>query len=131
MTNKEVEIIVDRIEKQVIDKGRLLYGYEIKEILKAFIDNNRSEEEWIDNLVNRYNESRDFQITDIRDREKLLDDLRPRGKWIGNVFNEHYCNKCGRYALYEEEPDGYYEVQSRFCPNCGAKMKGEENDNKV
>lgn len=45
MTKEEVEIIVDRIEKQVINKGRLLYGYEIKAILEAFIDNKRSDEE--------------------------------------------------------------------------------------
>lgn len=48
---------------------------------------------------------------------------RAEGKWIGNNFDEHVCSKCGHYALWEEESDGqYYEVQSNFCPNCGAKM---------
>lgn len=45
------------------------------------------------------------------------------GEWIGNAFDEHHCNRCGHPALWEEEPDGYYEVQSRFCPNCGLPMK--------
>ncbi len=53
-----------------------------------------------------------------------VDDLRPQGEWIGNHFDEHHCFLCGHYALYEEEPDGYYEVQSNFCPNCGADMRG-------
>lgn len=48
---------------------------------------------------------------------------RPQGEWIGNAFDEHHCNRCGHPALWEEEPDGYYEVQSRFCPNCGADMR--------
>ena len=48
---------------------------------------------------------------------------RPQGEWVGNAFDEHHCNRCGHPALWEEEPDGYYEVQSRFCPNCGAKME--------
>lgn len=47
---------------------------------------------------------------------------RPLGDWIGNAFDEHHCSICGHSALWEEEPDGYYEVQSRFCPNCGADM---------
>ena len=49
---------------------------------------------------------------------------RPQGEWIGNAFDEHHCNRCGHPALWEEEPDDYYEVQSNFCPHCGAKMKG-------
>lgn len=48
---------------------------------------------------------------------------RPQGKWVGNAFNEHHCNRCGHPALWEEEPDDYYEVQSKFCPNCGACMQ--------
>lgn len=52
-----------------------------------------------------------------------IKDERPQGEWIGNAFDEHHCNRCGHPALWEEELDGYYEVQSRFCPNCGAKMQ--------
>ena len=51
-------------------------------------------------------------------------EIKRQGEWIGNAFNEHHCNICGHPALWEEEPDDYYEAQSRFCPNCGAKMKG-------
>ena len=58
---------------------------------------------------------------------KVLE-ARPQGEWIGNAFDEHHCNKCGHYALQEEEPDGYYEVQSNFCPNCGADMREKEGN---
>ncbi len=54
---------------------------------------------------------------------KALED-RSQGEWKHNNFDEHYCNKCGHYALWSEEADDYYEVQSNFCPNCGADMKG-------
>lgn len=50
---------------------------------------------------------------------------RPHGTWKINNFDEHSCPICGHYALYKEEPDGYYEVQSNFCPNCGADMQEE------
>ena len=68
-----------------------------------------------------------FKGADEQSWEELLDDLRPKGQWIGNAFDEHHCSRCGHPALWEEEPDDYYEVQSRFCPNCGAIMKGDNN----
>lgn len=40
---------------------------------------------------------------------------RPTGEWI-----EEYCNKCGGSSLC----DGWgINVESRFCPNCGADMR--------
>lgn len=62
---------------------------------------------------------------EIEDFKKELEAVlkRPEGEWVGNAFDEHHCNRCGHPALWEEEPDGYYEVQSRFCPNCGARMQ--------
>jgi len=56
----------------------------------------------------------------------FYEEERQQGEWIGNAFDEHYCNKCGHYALWSEEADGYYEVQSDFCPNCGANMRGDK-----
>lgn len=60
---------------------------------------------------------------------------RKEGKW--NVYyhgiNEmpmfsYSCNQCGYsapYGLY----DGKYEQKKwRFCPNCGAKMRGEQDE---
>lgn len=64
------------------------------------------------------------EIHIVKNPPSYILDKRPQGEWIGNAFDEHYCNRCGHPALWEEEPDDYYEVQSRFCPNCGADMKG-------
>lgn len=46
-----------------------------------------------------------------------------RGRWIGSDdFDEYYrCSECGKG---ETQFDGLY----RYCPNCGARMKGEENE---
>ena len=56
------------------------------------------------------------------------------GKWIdhdGNKvqLNEHgetcgtcFCSRCGEWLVASDE----YAVKGYFCPNCGAKMDGEE-----
>jgi hypothetical protein len=52
-------------------------------------------------------------------------EARPQGKWEANNYGEHHCNKCGHYALFEEDEDSgaYIERLSQHCPWCGAKMK--------
>lgn len=45
------------------------------------------------------------------------------GKWIGSEdFDEYYrCSECGKG---ETQFGGLY----RYCPNCGARMEGEEDE---
>lgn len=83
-------------------------------------------EEWIENFIKIYNASKDFQITDIRDREKLLDDLRPHGKW----HHSGECSACHKRS-YKTTPLGDIIGLdfTDFCKNCGAKMDREEADN--
>lgn len=51
---------------------------------------------------------------------KALKNETPHGEWI-----EGYCNKCGVSSLC----DGWgRDVESRFCPNCGAAMREANND---
>lgn len=49
---------------------------------------------------------------------------RPQGKWIrkGNETNFWYeCDKCGCEPYYS------HSIRTiKFCPNCGADMRGEE-----
>ena len=50
---------------------------------------------------------------------------------------DYRCTNCGKSALCEEKPDPYanglnalFYVDSRYCPNCGAKMDGERRNDK-
>lgn len=71
-----------------------------------------------------------------------LDDLRPKGEWIGDGYDDIpcTCSHCGGEAHYtrtfQEQFDydweenlvsiGYEEIRdyirSEYCPHCGAKM---------
>ena len=62
---------------------------------------------------------------------------RMRGKWIavtedGDVY-KRICSCCGQEAFFQnDDPDelydgGRYEL-SDFCRNCGADMRGEQDE---
>ena len=60
--------------------------------------------------------------------ERVLTELpsadRPRGEWIdedGTYYAN--CSECG-YQMDTRQERGYF----RFCPNCGADMKGDQNE---
>lgn len=43
---------------------------------------------------------------------------------------KYYCSECGEEAInLESEPDvyGHNYCLTKFCPNCGTDMRGEEN----
>lgn len=47
--------------------------------------------------------------------------LRSHGKWIPNNFDNpafFFCSKC----------NCVFHKKTNFCPNCGAKMEKEENN---
>ena len=47
---------------------------------------------------------------------------RKTGEWIELDFTqawEYKCDQCGRLSDFKDN----------FCPNCGADMRGERNDN--
>ena len=44
-----------------------------------------------------------------------------RGKWING-----YCSECGKHAPFWAMASTYYK--SSFCPNCGADMRGEQDE---
>lgn len=44
-----------------------------------------------------------------------------RGRW-----DNGFCSVCGEEALTEWNDTGGEYAFTKFCPNCGAKMDGEE-----
>lgn len=45
------------------------------------------------------------------------------GKWIkATPYSQEYCNQCGL------TPKTIFGKLPPFCPNCGAKMKGSDNE---
>lgn len=49
---------------------------------------------------------------------------RPRGEWE-NYKDEHRCSNCGEVVIGDwYDTDNWYD----FCPNCGARMKGADDD---
>ena len=61
---------------------------------------------------------------------------RKKGEWIDEKINSYtsrtYCSECGSTAPFDYEADDYYGVyacgettKTKFCPNCGADMRGE------
>ena len=48
---------------------------------------------------------------------------RPTGEWIQkDMCADRFCSECN-YAVWDSEAEEY-----NFCPNCGAKMFGEDGE---
>lgn len=108
-------IDADALLKKEIQERRFVFAY------KDFLN---------DELVVRtvYKDLSEF----ISDAPTLtLDDLRPKGRWIGTGY-DGYADGCPVYDLWEcsecraefgcvEDPPPY-----EFCPSCGADMRGGE-----
>ena len=54
---------------------------------------------------------------------------REKGKWLwklaDNGWANHICSKCG----WTKNTDIHVSLGYSFCPNCGADMRGEQNEN--
>lgn len=62
-------------------------------------------------------------LSDIDDeqKEKLLNEIRPKGNWIEH---EHECGMNWEFSTYEcYICHARSEYDSDFCPNCGADMR--------
>lgn len=63
-------------------------------------------------------------VEDMIENAPTIEPERKRGKWETTrpdapMFGFYYCSLCGRKRT---------SPQDHFCPNCGAEMKGEDND---
>ena len=64
---------------------------------------------------------RNAQLEVMLNAQKAISTDRPKGEWI-NENGTYYanCSKCG-YQMDTHQERGYF----RYCPNCGAEMRGE------
>ena len=66
--------------------------------------------------------------TEVQTVEKLppAQPERIRGRWLRHEDEdgEHYGDKCSECGEWYVMPYG----KTNFCPNCGAEMRGEQND---
>ena len=59
------------------------------------------------------------------DRIEELERKQSEGEWViavDSVEATFICSKCG-YSYIEADPEA--KTEYNYCPNCGAKMKGE------
>ena len=56
---------------------------------------------------------------------------RPQGEWIVNMINyESLCSVCGaKETAFIYGTEMWYGLgKSKFCPSCGARMKGADDE---
>lgn len=60
--------------------------------------------------------------------KRLKAEARPTGEWIDidNYYSMATCSHCHKVTMFEKW--GEYIRPYNFCPNCGADMRGEENE---
>jgi rubrerythrin len=47
-----------------------------------------------------------------------------KGYWVQNpITRKHFCSECGNGSFNK-----YFAYGARYCPICGAKMDGDENE---
>ena len=56
---------------------------------------------------------------------------RKKGKWVKHVtgHNIYYdCSRCSYIAPWMETADAILWEMTNYCPNCGARMEGEQDE---
>ena len=104
-------------EQRLIDANALIP--KIKEYFSNYVFVEKgvlSKEEW---MILKHNK----EISQIIKQAPTVEE-RPKGEWIkptvinGKAFSICHCSACGGVPCGVDE-------NTKFCPNCGADMRGE------
>ena len=97
----------------------------------------------MDDLIRRSDaikavEERSFAVRDSYTVKAILRNVpsadRPQGEWLmGNrplegKFRIFRCSVCGYEPFYKGEPITPTNMTLLYCPNCGARMKGADDE---
>ena len=73
-----------------------------------------------------------YEYTDVIHREKaiekieLIQSAERKGEWIKSETDGFICSACG--SGYRDQPTCMGKPMFEYCPVCGAKMKGAEDE---
>lgn len=48
------------------------------------------------------------------------------GEWVKSKSGLYVCSVCDKTCPYDAQADDISYWECKFCPNCGARMKGDE-----
>lgn len=65
-------------------------------------------------------------LTEVRDRIEAIPSAdRPQGAWIDRGDYAE-CSNCGAHSGTQYDGVEPIPLKTKFCPDCGAKMKGAD-----
>lgn len=69
----------------------------------------------------------DVSVDELLGETMYIDTVAPvrHGRWIYGEDIDIQCSVCGADALTKGD---YRQTRSNYCPNCGARMDGEESN---
>lgn len=74
-----------------------------------------------------------YSREDAADCIRYMDaaDVSPvrHGRWVDHCVRDWRCSECGDKIIKFRSVDGYcYDDKPNFCPNCGADMRGSNDE---
>ena len=92
----------------------------------------------IDMLTDKYLEAKFYdgcKARTIKECMYMIDgipsDVAPvrHGRWVDHCVRDWRCSECGDKIIKFRSVDGYcYDDKPNFCPNCGADMRGSNDE---
>ena len=79
----------------------------------------------IDGLNNQINDLSENLAWYINERNKLLKERRPHGKWIKHEWG-YSCSVCGMSNDYAYD-NNIHKFTDYYCPNCGVDMRDDSH----